>query len=180
MNAVVSWEDRAAEFFHEAWDTLQGCLPTFNREPVIFLGEGRRRDSFEVSIPLAFQGKQEQPSDLYSVNIQIGLCESRDGNAIAVHSSQYALRIGTAAIVRFEYDRDRSGAHPAAHAHVHGAGTWLSPALMKNRPGSSRKAREHARKGRLKFYTFPWVGTDFVLRWRTSCFLLSESADSTV
>ncbi|KQB86597.1 hypothetical protein Clow_00805 [Corynebacterium lowii] len=153
----------AQVFFRSVWDTLGKCLPLFGAVPVTLIYRENDRAEFKVSIPLSFQASagrhmySSRPSDLYSCYISIETCPNRDGDYLAVHSSQYALRVGSAPIVRFEYDRDKSIAHPVAHIHFHGAGTWLSPALMRNKP----KQNKEARQGKIEGIHFPVGGHRF-------------------
>lgn len=71
-----------------------------------------------------------------------------------MEKSSYYVTVSNAPVLRFDYERSKER-HPVAHLQFSGTGTWLSPALMKNRHN------EKARKGQLDALHIPVGGHRF-------------------
>lgn len=149
------FQSRVKEFQYSLLRLINKALPLEDAY-VDLQGEAPGGTTLGTELPLRFNppGEQSRPSDLYSAEIEIGMGLSRDKRHLAVLTSCFALLVGTAPILRFEYEKKKTS-NPAAHLHISGVGTWLSPALMINRPS------KRARQGKLEALHIPVGGHRF-------------------
>lgn len=144
------------EFKDQLKSTLIDSFPLVDVEFHSYGDINAERYTLQVNFPLNFNppGGPAYPSGLYSAFVVYNLFLSGRSKNLAVARSCFSLKVGTAPVLRFDYEKEKSS-HPAAHLHFTGVGNWLSPALMINRPNKD------SRQGKLEALHIPVGGHRF-------------------
>ncbi|WPF65659.1 hypothetical protein [Corynebacterium sp. 22KM0430] len=153
---IEEYHTQISDFTRLLRGVLSGVLPGNGGYFDVYGEEIPWKTNIEAEFPLRFNPPREpsRESGLYAARIRLGMGLSRSGEYLAVMQSSFALLVGSAPVLRFDYEKVKDY-HPAAHLHISGSGTWLSPALMINRPN------QEARQGKLEALHIPVGGHRF-------------------